>query len=665
MPDRRVIWLAAGAILAALLLRVAFFAISVGHVPVSSDEAITMLQAEDIRRGQFPLLFYAIPYQFPLESYLISPCVNLLPHTPFGARILPALMSLAAVILGVLVFRKLGPLTRTWPGLLLILFPSAYFLVLQTANALPQHSTMILCSTLILYLSLLRPATLWGVAANALAAGLVGGLAFSNHVLVMPVVFMAGFLFCLDRGWQRALAAAPAFMAGALVGLIPYILAKVSLAGAWQQVTRTLPWQEAIGRLWDPMLIGALPGAMGIQPPFYPDNVNKLVLVRGLGTVCAVIWAGLLLTATIVRLWRFMARLMRDKWPSLRIADLIVGVCWLAVILFAMNRRSDGISYRYLLLTVLCFPFLLAYLYAKSPVWIRVPLGTLAVALAVFNGASATMLMRTWSQKDFGARETELYDTGPAMEFLRKEGIRHCFASHWLAYRMTFEAAGDIVFSQPFNERFFTCPVPYRDRVNASTNVAYVLAPRLCMTPEGFEADMKKMGVRSRKQTLGDITVYWDFRQDVSRNEERVPRDRLKLSASCNTNDIWMLADGDRWNHWRTQRSQEPGMWIEAALPEPMKLNRASLFYTTYTHDLAAALRISVRTAGGWQVVAENVSADLDLFEFVNGHPLYGDELQTIRFPPTLGHALRVEIVEAKPYRDWSVGEIELYRDSR
>jgi hypothetical protein len=65
---------------------------------------------------------------------------------------------------------------------------------------------------------------------------------------------------------------------------------------------------------------------------------------------------------------------------------------------------------------------------------------------------------------------------------------------------------------------------------------------------------------------------------------------------------------------------------------------------------------------GDWQPVVENLPRDMDRFEIVNGHPSYGNQLQTARFAPVTTDRLRLEIADPEPGRDWTIGELELYR---
>ena len=51
----------------------------------------------------------------------------------------------------------------------------------------------------------------------------------------------------------------------------------------------------------------------------------------------------------------------------------------------------------------------------------------------------------------------------------------------------------------------------------------------------------------------------------------------------------------------------------------------------------------------------------LDAFKIVNGHPVCGNEMQTIRFEPVDTDAIRIQIAQADGSRAWTIGEIEIY----
>ena len=67
------------------------------------------------------------------------------------------------------------------------------------------------------------------------------------------------------------------------------------------------------------------------------------------------------------------------------------------------------------------------------------------------------------------------------------------------------------------------------------------------------------------------------------------------------------------------------------------------------------------RDATGWRVQLGHVPKKLDAFEWKNSHPVYGSHRQTYRFPPVATDAVRIEVTESNPGRDWTIGEVEVY----
>ena len=139
----------------ALVLRLVFFWISVSLVQPTADESIAQLMAEQIMRGDLPALFLGQPYLFPVESYIAAPLTALLPNNAFGARIVPALLQLAAVVVALLILTRMFRERPPWVAGLLLLFPSAYLLMMQAAYALPGYSGLLLLSGLAVLVALL------------------------------------------------------------------------------------------------------------------------------------------------------------------------------------------------------------------------------------------------------------------------------------------------------------------------------------------------------------------------------------------------------------------------------------------------------------------------------------------------------------------------------
>jgi hypothetical protein len=366
--------------------------------------------------------------------------------------------------------------------------------------------------------------------------------------------------------------------------------------------------------------------------------------------------AAVLCAAVALRRW------VRERWPSVSTADAVVAAAALAVALSVVSRRSGAYNYRYLLVAAWAFPFVLALLYRHVGRALRVALGALAAGLVALQAASSGALIADWASGRFAADEAMLGDVRPAIGHLQSRGTRHAYASYHVAYRITYSSRERIFCSQLFNERFFGWPLPYKDAVDAATNVAVVLTPRFHVWPAEFEDDLAAMGVTARKTQCGEYAVYTDF-SFPARDEYPVDPRLLRVETCQWPQEAARMADGDAWTRWRSHGTQVTGMWVQVTLPAAMPLNRLSVYYTGYIRDRARALAVRVRTADGWQSVTDRWEHVFDRFELIHGHPVMGHQLQTLRFEPVKADALRLEIVEPEEGRDWTLGEIALWVD--
>jgi hypothetical protein len=650
-------------LLLGLTLNVVFFGISVRCVPPSADEAIAGSQALDVTRGQFPLLIWAQPYQFPLECYLAAPVARWLPPTALGARLVPAWLSFLTVMVGLFALRRMVRPTDAWPGWLLMIIPSAYVLMLQVAYAMPQHSSMLLLTALIVLLLTARPERPLPVVVRAAGVGFMAGLVFSNHMLALPVLIMSSVVITMHDRWQRTLLALPAWLTGVGLGLVPFLLARWLHPGAHAAVGGTLPWSITMQRLWAPTCTHTLPGALGLNPCLYPDGKPRLDLFPDIGFILAVFWFLVLLTLAVLRLMAWIRQIRTEGRLRLEAWDFLLGIAGLGVLLFAHSSRQQWHAYRYLLLAAWCFPFLLAGVYAQlRGGWRRLFAGA-AISLAVLNTICSVALMRQWAAPGFATRESDLDDLRPVLAELERQGIRHCFATHLFAYRLSFESGGRVLASQAYNERFAQWPLPHKTLVHAATNAAYVLVQRLPPLPlERFESDLATLGVACRVATLGVFRVYSEFRQtNAAPQEQRIVFDAAGATVSHNAAEASSLTDGQRASAWQSQTNQQSGMWLQQAWKPLRPVQRISLCYHNQSHGHAPALDILLRGTNGWEKIGDNLAFKGDLCDFSNGHPVYGDFMQTIRFDPRWADAVRVQIRQPNPLTTWMLSEVEVY----
>ena len=663
--SNRIYFLSLLVILVAVGLRLTFFKISITYLPASADEAQGVLTSKNITRGELPLLITGSPYQFPIESYLLNPLVHFMPRNAFGARYIAVFTGLMALIGFLGIVRRLSSPRQNWPGIVLLLFPSAYWLLWQVAYIPTNYNPALMLSCFGLLLTLLSREKKDQQSWILVLSGILLGLAFCSILLMLPILLMAGAFIFFGENWRKGLRGTFFFLVGLAIGLMPYFFASWLIPGANQAVSGSYSWAEALKRAW-PLVQNNLPVAMGIRPCLYPDFKATLTLIPGIALPFTITFFLILGIVTIARGSHHLRELPKKNWLSLRGIDIFIGISWLSLFFFALSRRSHQHTYRYLLPLVWSFPFLIGYLYTLSSRRVRVALGAGVILLSLFNLATGVALMRTWADPRFASTQADMPDLRPAIACLDRLEINRCYASMWMASRIAYETDERILCSQPYNTRFYGWPIPYKEKVDASRKVAYVLTHSDRFTSDRFDADLKAMEVSSRRDPCGEFFVYYDFQSKPKEAGTKIPGNQFMVRTSHNPQAAGFLHDGLKNARWGSHHPQEKGMWIEMALSSPQVLSGLDLTYNQYAHDMAPSIKVLVRKNNKWTALLASVPGKLDGFAFLNGHPVYGDKMQTISLPATKTDALRLEIVDPNPKQDWSLVEIGIYqRDAK
>lgn len=660
------VFLGAALILLAIGIRLVFFCVSVIHQPVTGDESLFWLHAKKILQGDCPLVVMSTPYQFPLESYLRAPVHHWLPRNAFGLRIIPFLLGLSQVVVSLLILRRIAPLRTVWPASLLVLFPSSYFLMIQSAYPPPGYAPMMLLHALVVLVAF-APAVLAGEnVLLILLAGFLAGLLCSTHAMGLPLLVMVGLVVATSGGWRLIGRRFPLFSLGAVVGLLPLVIAKCDIGGAYTGVSHLRSVNEACNALWSHALTHALPLSLGFRSCLFPDKTD-FTLLPGATPVLMGLWFVVLMSVWAGRVKHLAVSARRDGRWSLDLPDVFVGVSVLCLVGFAFFERTCPLSASYLLPVVWSFPFLVAFSCLAAGRILRRVIACAAVLLAVWNLAVSSHLMKAWAEEGISSRYANARDVHPAIDYLKQKGIAHCYASYSTAYRIDFETDEQVVCSQAYNERFSHWPLPYVADVDAATNVAFVLLPKGEDISGRFEAekleyDMAAFGITAESRTCGAYVVYTDFKRDRVPVHETVPSVSLKFSSSHASGRLYRLRDSDRQSMWHAGRMQETGMFVQVELPESMLVDRISLAYGWHPFDRAESLTVSCRTAGAWQPVPAQSRLLSPFVVFRNGHPAFREERgEVLRFNPVMTDGIRLAIDKPNPRRDWSIRELDIF----
>jgi len=664
------------ALIAALGLRFLVFSTSAEKVNVSGDESISALQGIGITQsagsiamqakqnprgilGRFPLLFMGQPYMFPCDAYMNTLFIRMLPHTAFGIRLIPMLMGLIAVWAMLLIFQSWTYDGPVWPGVALVLFPSAYLILIQNGYSLPGYASLLLLMSLVL-LSCEKHRFTKGLPRQILPfiAAVLGGIACSTTLLALPLLIAAGVMFSFRGKWKETLITIPIYLAGAAIGLLPYFYAKHAYPGAHAAITATVPLAAAIERLWTPAISYTLPLTFGYHCTIIPDAVETVgVLPIHFAWTLAILWLLALLTATAFILFDFMVRTIRHRWPSIMLEDVALVISAASVALFIFSSRFGHSEFRYLLPAVWVFPLIVGYLYRRLGSD-RTGVGIIALILVALNIATSLALVKYWRQEDF---DGVFNDVRPAIDLLHANKINRCYASYFDAYTINYLSEEEILCSQPLNERYPGWPLPYKQVVDNATNVAYVLGPSHHFKPEDLEYDMKLMHITCRVETAGQFKVYSNFKDNYPVAGRPMYPTLITAKTKYNPEAAAFLSDGKSETRWQSHYPQEAGAYIDLRFPGPVKVTTLKLYYGDYPHDRANALRLRAKRGKQWITIKDSIPEQLDSFDFSRGYPIWGNWVQTIRIPVTVTDAIRLEITEPREGRDWTINEITVY----
>jgi hypothetical protein len=648
----------------ALLLYTYALTVSSTNIPVTSDEAIRVLQAKQFASGTPKLFLWTQPYQFPLQSLIEAPVVNMLPRNGLGARLPSYLMEFASIALLLIALRRQSAFKDCWPGCALLLFPSAYILMSRFGYPMLGYTSITLLWSLAIWLATLE----CGNASKrailvVMLNGFVCGLAYTNNMLALAVVLPIAIVVCLGSRFRSMLLRLPAFALGCLFGLFPYLFGIWRYPEARSVVSTTRPLRETLARLWTPALAETLPRALGADPGLFPDSHHTLGQPQWMVAAMAWFFVAILLVATCSCLFRQSRRLLAKQWPQLGLHEIALGSSWLGLIMFAASTRADSASYRYLLPVAWCFPLLVYCAFTSLPARARTLLAAVVVCIVLFNVGTTFALVEQWKNPAYGRDIVNAPDLRPTLEFLEEKGIRYCVASHWAAYRINFLSDESIKCSQPMNERFPGWPIPYKEEVDAQTNVAYVLTERIrFLKPSIFERHLDTMEVSCKHASRGDFEIYYDFIQDDPPEYDRLVLDANMLVASENQSDVGGMLDGDHHSFWRSERLQHADMWIQIELPSAAQLDRLLIYRGIYSQDNPRQLVVEKQVGEGWEQVSYRTYDDWgDKFHFEKGHPVYGaPTVKTYLFDELRATVLRISITEPRPSWAWTITELDL-----
>jgi hypothetical protein len=666
--NKKYIYLISAVAITGLLIRIVLSHFSIVNLPPSSDEALSQYLAERIANyAEYPLLFVGQPYQFPVESYLRSMFTGVFEPGALEVRLPMILLHLVAVFVLCMAIVDAASLKGAWTGLIIILVPSGYWLLHQSAYFVPQYSVSALLSALIFYLVIKVSNSRQVMPVYTGMVGLLSGLALSNHLLLLPVVCGAFIAIVICGDLKRFTGRCMIFILGLIIGLIPYLLAVFMIDGAYDAITSRADPGIILKRLYQIVINHSLPGAMGLYPPYFPDLSGPMQWGLPLRSWFLPGYALILLLCTISRFKSFWINLTRDRKLEFSWPDMFVFISYAAMILMSMNRSSSAHDFRYLLPVVWSFPFLIVYCYQLLGSKLKWLLGGFVCLYFSVNVATAMSLIKEWKDAEKIQLHADIADITEMVQWMNDAGINNCYASFWHVYRITYETDKKILCAPVYNERFGGWRVPYKEQVDQKNNVAYILSNSRWSKyrTRKFEKLLKdnKVQYQVKKFEQGDFSVFYDFKYPAAYGEKLLPNAAYHITTNIDNHDTEDLADGDLMKMWSVKVNQHKGQVIDIELQEEQLVSKIELFYSTWrAEDRGHPRSVSVLgfNDGKWSTINKRKKVNIDYFRFENSQPVLGFPVQTIRFEPTWLNKVRVEITDPVENKKWGLSEVRL-----
>jgi hypothetical protein len=521
-------------------------------LPVSNDDAIPLLIARHILKGELATILWNQPYNGTLDAYLLAPALLVAsPHAVF--RFYEAVCGLLLVVLIALSARRLGGEAAGWSAGFLAAVGTPYMALMAATGPTPNFLVPLLVAIpLLLGLRRLDGTPLpAGVVA---AAGLVSGLAVWDSALALPALAgVAGGL--LAAGVRPRLAGIALFASGFAAGVCPLIVARLVGASGSSPVTALRPrWLWADGAA---ALARAAQGLVGLQVPLVVDGPERAAL-----PLLLAVTLGLGLAVLLVAGSR-----SRRAWPFLGWAAALAAA-------FAFSRRTGPDEIRYLFGLVL--PLLALAGAGFAWLWTRHrPAALLAVAVVVPWCFGHGILVRTWRDPMHAARVWQVPPLDPVLSTLARAGVRTAYASLQFAARLSLESDEHVVASQAWNERIPGDPLRFKDEVDLDPRAAWVLSPHLSRgmpRVAGFRDLLKEMGGTWKEDAPGDFVV---FRRFVP------PYDEMRPVAE---ESIWVgtlegvpvsaaVLDRNAATEWRAPLGIARGTGLAVRVAEPRRMS--------------------------------------------------------------------------------------------
>jgi hypothetical protein len=612
--------------------------LATARLPVSNDDAIPLLMARHVLRGELSTILWNQPYNGALEAYLLAAGLAIAPpHHAFRAY--EALCGVALVVLAGLLAGRAAGERAGWVAAALAAWGTPY-MALMAATGPPPNFLVPLLVGLVAWAGMdVRP--VGGPPRHPLAAagwGLVAGLAIWDSALAVPALLGVGLGLVL-AGWRPRLPAAACFLAGLAVGLLPLVVARTVGASASSPVTDLRPRWLWVAGLQD--LVRAAAGLFGVQVPLVVDGPERIAPPLGVG------W--LLAAALLAVVVAGAAPSGRRAWPLVGWAAALAGA-------FAVSRRTGGDEVRYLFgLTV---PVLALAGAGLAWLWSRRRAVAVAAGLVLWAvwGYGHLVVAGTWRDPRHARDVWQVPPLEPALALLERAGVRSVYASLQFAGRLAVAGGGRLTVSQAWNERIPGDPLRFRDEVDLDPRAAWVLSDRLSRgmpRAAGFREILGRLGGRWTAEAAGEMYVFHGFTPPYDESHP-VPVEALAVRSHDGAPLPHAVLDRDAATSWTSAYGITRGSGLAVVVDPPRRVSALVLLVSLEDSPLGTAWACDVDGTIAVQGPARHG------LQWVNGVPRAGRQaMLAVALDGRMAREVRLLFQEAGP--PLVVGDVFLY----
>jgi hypothetical protein len=231
-----------------------------------------------------------------------------------------------------------------------------------------------------------------------------------------------------------------------------------------------------------------------------------------------------------------------------------------------------------------------------------------------------------------------------------------------LAYRFTYETNKEIICAPIYNERFYGWPIPYKEQVDHSDKVAFVMSNTYGTkySSDKFIQTMNEYGLDYQQVVFEPYIVYHEFEYEPAVGEKNLPPDNFEISTNIDEVDVFRLLDGEVMTPWGMQQAQETGQEIDIEFEQKQFVQKIELVHPVKNSYPAATVRIFGKRDNKWSALTDHIDFQGDKLRYENKHPIFGEFSQAIRFEPLWLEAVRIELTAPVDNQPWTLSEIRL-----